>query len=156
MSTCERMGPLVSAYIDGEISPQDAAEIERHLAQCAECSRMAADFRAAAEAAQGILEPGDETWDRVWSRIESQVSTPAARPSIIEVIWRRAFWVAAAAALAIAFYVLAPGGRQVRHTVAGRHADFEIVSIEVASADYTPVLMTTDGGDLPVIWVEKI
>lgn len=38
---------LVMAYLDGELSPEQAARIATHLDQCAECRELAADLRGA-------------------------------------------------------------------------------------------------------------
>lgn len=41
---CEFSGRLV-AWIDGEVEPREATEIERHLAECAECRSCVEEFR---------------------------------------------------------------------------------------------------------------
>jgi anti-sigma factor RsiW len=43
---CERFIPLLSPYIDGEVSPADRVNVERHLAACRDCATRAADLRA--------------------------------------------------------------------------------------------------------------
>src|SRR5580658_1848203 len=36
---CDQMRELISAYADGELEAKERAEAERHLGDCAECSR---------------------------------------------------------------------------------------------------------------------
>src|SRR5437667_2802603 len=43
---CERVAPLISAELAGEIEAADHAELELHLAQCAACNAVATAFRA--------------------------------------------------------------------------------------------------------------
>ncbi|MGZ3458354.1 MAG: anti-sigma factor family protein [Archangium sp.] len=43
---CERFIPLLSPYIDGELSPAERVNVERHLAACRDCAGRAADLRA--------------------------------------------------------------------------------------------------------------
>ncbi|MBM7113185.1 anti-sigma factor family protein [Archangium primigenium] len=45
-SACERFIPLLSPYIDGEVSPADRVNVERHMAACRDCASRAADLRA--------------------------------------------------------------------------------------------------------------
>jgi anti-sigma factor RsiW len=35
--------PLLSAYLDGEVTPAERAQVERHLAGCVECARVLAE-----------------------------------------------------------------------------------------------------------------
>ncbi|WNG21197.1 anti-sigma factor family protein [Cystobacter fuscus] len=43
---CERFIPLLSPYIDGEVSPAERINVERHLGACRDCASRAADLRA--------------------------------------------------------------------------------------------------------------
>lgn len=43
---CDRIRPLLSAYLDGELEPPQQAEVAAHLAACQECARTLEDFRA--------------------------------------------------------------------------------------------------------------
>ena len=52
--TCDRVD--LSAFVDGELPPQQALEVERHLASCPACAAEIADLRALA-AALAVPEP---------------------------------------------------------------------------------------------------
>ncbi|MDC0712958.1 zf-HC2 domain-containing protein [Stigmatella sp. ncwal1] len=43
---CERFIPFLSPYIDGELTPAERVNVERHLSACKECMGRTADFRA--------------------------------------------------------------------------------------------------------------
>ena len=36
---CERMAPLITGYLDGELAAQEVTEVEEHLQQCSYCSQ---------------------------------------------------------------------------------------------------------------------
>jgi len=41
---CKSIRPLLSAYMDGELSPDDAARLQAHLAACADCRALLASY----------------------------------------------------------------------------------------------------------------
>jgi anti-sigma factor RsiW len=53
---CERFVPLLSPYIDGELTPTERVNVERHLSACKECTGRTADLRAES----GLLRVGLE------------------------------------------------------------------------------------------------
>ncbi len=76
----------LSAYLDGELDPIVAAQVEAHLAACRECQAVLIDLRlivAAAPAYRGT-EPGRDSWPAIRAAIEADrmVTFPAtARPA---------------------------------------------------------------------------
>jgi anti-sigma factor RsiW len=124
MSCTERHADLI-AYLDDELEPSARAELESHLAGCAECQALLAAERrlTAGFAALSPVElPGDFE-ARFWARVARESEAP--KPWWARVFTRRlslAFGGAAAAALAA---VLALRG--VRTEVADE-TDWQIVS----------------------------
>ena len=43
---CERFVPMLSPYVDGELTPAERVNVERHLSACRDCTGRAADLRA--------------------------------------------------------------------------------------------------------------
>lgn len=43
---CERFVPMLSPYVDGELTPAERVTVERHLSACRDCTGRAADLRA--------------------------------------------------------------------------------------------------------------
>ncbi|AGC48639.1 hypothetical protein MYSTI_07367 [Myxococcus stipitatus DSM 14675] len=43
---CERFVPMLSPYVDGEVTPAERVNVERHLAACRDCTGRTADLRA--------------------------------------------------------------------------------------------------------------
>lgn len=53
-SRCEDLSPALSAFCDGEASPEDAATLREHLRACAHCRATLRTFRAAPPAAAAL------------------------------------------------------------------------------------------------------
>jgi anti-sigma factor RsiW len=70
--------------IDGTIGAIRRAELERHLAECAECRSFLADMEAIRQTAGALdpLEPPDGVWLQIAGRLrqEGRVQPPPARP----------------------------------------------------------------------------
>jgi anti-sigma factor RsiW len=64
----------LSAYCDGELAPDDAAEVERHLAGCTECGRELALMRELG----GVMRTmsGNTVGRSVWSGVHRQLTRP--------------------------------------------------------------------------------
>lgn len=78
MSACERFRELIWALPD-ELTPEESAELEVHLGDCAGCRAEAAtraSVRDSLAAGAGEEAPGDEVLERVRARLE-----PPAAPA---------------------------------------------------------------------------
>ena len=70
---CKNCIDNLTAYLDGELLPEDDSQIRLHLASCAPCSRELQGFRQASDfmasnARELNLSPGS------WSRVQAQIS----------------------------------------------------------------------------------
>ena len=54
MTDCDRIGSLLSLYLEGETSPAEAAQIRGHLKACDECRSDYADMKATVELVRGL------------------------------------------------------------------------------------------------------
>jgi anti-sigma factor RsiW len=74
----------IQELIDGTIGAIHRAELERHLAECAECRSFLADMEAIGQTAGALdpLEPPDGVWLQIAGRLrqEGRVHPPPARP----------------------------------------------------------------------------
>jgi anti-sigma factor RsiW len=74
----------IQELIDGTIGAIRRAELERHLAECAECRSFLADMEAIGQTAGALdpLEPPDGVWLQIAGRLrqEGRVQPPPARP----------------------------------------------------------------------------
>jgi anti-sigma factor RsiW len=153
---CRNAENLLLAERDGVLSAEQRAALGGHLAACPSCRALQADLAAAMttlrEDAAGMPVPdADEEWRLLHAQIRAQGGR-RIRPA------GGAFWLkwlatplAAAAALAMAFYVgrataPAPGAEFPVPQVA--RADF----VEVADAGSTPIVYRDEESGWLVVW----
>lgn len=98
----------LSAWRDGELPPDEAAELEAHLASCAECRAALADLEALVAAAPDYrgAPPRADLWDGIAAQIEADrvVEFTGGAP-----VRRRWSWPARIAA-AVGLMALGAGG----------------------------------------------
>jgi hypothetical protein len=83
---CKRICDLLSAYLDGEVTPEEKANIEAHLPSCPRCraeleslSAMQDNLRGAFRSAAVEATPSPQAWEKIKDRLETKKS-------------RRGFW----------------------------------------------------------------
>jgi anti-sigma factor RsiW len=97
----------LSDYIDGSLSPSEREEVERHLAECEECSNTLADLRGVVARVQALNDrpPAGDLWPGIAAFIgEGEVVRPLKRSR------RVVFTVPQLLAAAIALMLLSAGG----------------------------------------------
>jgi anti-sigma factor (TIGR02949 family) len=80
----------LDAYLDGELAPDDARELEAHLAQCPQCARFR-DGRLALRAAIAAGIPTFTAPEALRQRVRSAVRVAAGAPArrfIVRGVWR--------------------------------------------------------------------
>ena len=81
---CTRYRESIQDLIDGTIGPIRRAELERHLAGCADCRALVADLETIRDAAASLdpLEPPARVWLQIAGRLrqEGRVAAPPAPP----------------------------------------------------------------------------
>jgi anti-sigma factor RsiW len=81
---CERFLPQLSPYVDGELSPAERVNVERHLTVCRDCTGRAADLRAESALLRVGLEMAvDEVDFKDFAQRVMAGVTPE-RPSLLE------------------------------------------------------------------------
>ena len=61
MKDCEYYREKISCLIDGELSPDETAELEAHIAECSECRALYDAFAAVSAALGGGMEEPPES-----------------------------------------------------------------------------------------------
>ncbi len=77
-SRCTEMGPLLSAFCDGEAGPRETAELREHLRACPACRATLRAYRAAPVAA-GALAPALPLHRSLWERARDALGELPAR-----------------------------------------------------------------------------
>jgi anti-sigma factor RsiW len=81
MTNCDEIRPRLAAWIDGEVEIDDKAAMDAHVACCANCSAIAADFQSIKAAA-----PPDLDVDSVglWNSIEDRLDGPEISSELLQ------------------------------------------------------------------------
>jgi anti-sigma factor RsiW len=91
---CKQCAEDLTAYLDGELSPNDSAQVKSHLAVCASCADEMRSFERAADFVEThrlelSLRPGS------WNAVRAQLPVEKASPSLFGFAasnrWRAAF-----------------------------------------------------------------
>lgn len=105
MAYCNEYLELISAAIDGALSPTEQEKLSAHLSSCQECQRLYDDL-SALHAAMAGLPPAEEVPAELKGRIMDAVAAeaeeakaPPFAPKKSTVRWQR--WLASAAVLAL-------------------------------------------------------
>ena len=113
---CDRTRPLLGAYADNELGPDQAAQVLTHLETCADCRRELDQIEGLGKLAKSVQHPKlvDDYWDwhrdRVWRRIlgADRRQAPSRRPSLA---WARLILPAVSAAVLV--FVIFAGWRML-------------------------------------------
>src|SRR5688572_25301195 len=72
---CRAFGHLVSPFVDGELSREEAGPFTTHLDTCRPCHRLVAEYRALDAAARRPAAPAVAAaeWDAAWGRIHGAI-----------------------------------------------------------------------------------
>ncbi|MBA3850326.1 MAG: hypothetical protein C0502_10095 [Opitutus sp.] len=145
---CRQATPLLSAARDGALSPEQRAGLARHVAECAACRQLQAEFAAAmaalrTDAARAAVPDADEEWRLLRARL----SAPAKRTRRLAPVAWFTLPLAAAAALALVFFAGRPAAPEL-DGVGLAQADF----VEVADPSATPIVYTDRESGVLVIW----
>lgn len=159
---CERFIPQLSPYIDGEVSPAERVNVERHLAACRDCASRAADLRAESALLRVGLEMAVDEVDfkdftqKVMARV-----TPD-RPPLLErlrislsemFLYHRTAMLSSMATAAVLVLVGIPVVLHQQAAPVGYGADRMRVRAVSASGDerVAPVVLESDDGST-IIW----
>ncbi|NIS75352.1 MAG: hypothetical protein GTO08_08745 [Deltaproteobacteria bacterium] len=74
---CREIQEVLSAYVDGEIGPQEKTRVEEHLPSCNDCSRVLSEFRAAIGHVRKLEELDPPPW--LSGKIMAQVKSEAEK-----------------------------------------------------------------------------
>lgn len=105
MSYCDESIELISAALDGSLSPEEQAKLEAHLAQCPDCKALYEDL---SRIHQSLLDlPPVEVPEGLTGRIMEAVAAEAAASKVVPLpkpkksarTWQR--WAVTAAAVAV-------------------------------------------------------
>ena len=146
---CRDIEPLILAERDGVLTPTRHAALSAHVATCRACRQLSANLGEAAgflntEAANVAVPDVDKEWRALRAHLSGATAKTGRKRPLAPIIWFSAPF-AAAAALAIGFFVTRPAAPQSASTQVAEHAD------PSGSAASTIAYVDKDSGWL-VVW----
>jgi hypothetical protein len=101
---CDLMCERLSAYIEGDLTPDEQARAEQHLGECETCAEALVELRAiAGEAAQlPLLSPSRDLWAGIEARISTPITLLDSAPARVRRAPQRQWQYAIAAAALVA------------------------------------------------------
>jgi anti-sigma factor RsiW len=163
-----RLGRILTAYVDGELSTAERGRVERHLASCPACARELDSIKASDRIIRTASppRPSGEQWRLFGTELSASLDevdregrrtarTRDALPIYYGAARRRTLAIASAcAAVVLAVLLLGPGGG-VRRLVPGTSGGNECIvrSLETQAAGYTPMSFTSGSPQMTIIWV---
>lgn len=80
--TCDRAALLVDDLVDGTLGDTERAELNAHLAECAECRSLAADLDELHRVARElpVRSPRGTAWARIAEQLDADARVPGQRP----------------------------------------------------------------------------
>ena len=104
--SCDRIRPMLTGYLEGDLASEDGSIVRGHLRECAECRRVASDEAALRDGLRQLppVDPPASLWAGVQAQLAAAEVADARRPA-----WRRAVarWMPAAPRFAAAGLVAA-------------------------------------------------
>ena len=159
---CWLARPRLSAYQDGELSPETRRRVGAHLGRCEACRQELAGLgRLRTALVSDALDPPEAVWTAFWPQVRARLATEPPPP---EPAWRRAWEVVtsrprltlapavAACALAV-LAVVAPWQPRILH---GPNPAVDGPGSQPAALDQVVIQsIETDDPDLPVMVYES-
>lgn len=79
--TCEDVRPLLSRWIDGELTPGERENVDDHLRSCAKCRETLLSYERSGEAIKSPVERSESYWEDLALRIERAIAREDSRAS---------------------------------------------------------------------------
>jgi len=143
MNECGKFEDLISAYIDGEVTSEERAELMAHVENCPHCAELLAIYTDISLIASEDVEPPEELLAGVMAevhKINAKKAAPAKKAKVIYLRWAA---IAACAALVIFAGTRFMPGTNLDSATGGVSAPAANGFAGSATADN---IVTTDGG----------
>ncbi|MCI0573469.1 MAG: zf-HC2 domain-containing protein [Myxococcaceae bacterium] len=162
---CERFLPLLSPYIDGELSPAERGHVERHLSACLVCTGRVADLRAEGGLIRvGLEMAADEVDFSGFAQAVLARVTPE-RPPLLERLrisvsefftYRHGMMMTSLATAAVVLLVAVPLLLRGRAPVGYAQERMELQAVKMAEEVHVkPVVLQADEGGDSIVWYGK-
>jgi predicted anti-sigma-YlaC factor YlaD len=149
---CENFGPLLSAYLDAELSYEERDELEKHLETCETCSQFLRELRETEEITKKALSPEFEPpvdLSGVWEEIEARIDFgPSIWKRMKKSVVKPVVWLPGAVATGAVVLLI------ILFPLRSEHPPMELSRVEsVYSATGQVMVLQTPGFGRPLIWI---
>lgn len=151
MSACERLGPLLDAFHDGELRGLRQWRIQRHVGGCAACRETLAEIEPIGNWVREIASAGStpDLWADVQRQLPATARTaPPARPRFRPLFAMPALGAVAAAGVVAALMFTGPADRT--GGLFGTTPDRVVRSLNTHGR---PVMVLSGPDDETIIWL---
>jgi anti-sigma factor RsiW len=158
---CKSYLPMLSPFIDGELSPADRLTVEQHLSACPDCTGRVADLRAESALVRLGMEMLAEEADFTGFTQKVMARVTPEKPPLLErwrlalselFLYQRGALVTAAATVAVVVLgVLLLTREGTPAGYGGERIAVENVQVD-EGANVSPVVLNTDDGNA-IIWL---
>lgn len=149
---CAFYGPLLNAYLDGELPEKERKEIEAHLETCQKCRQLVQELEQIGdtlkEAFADVPEPEIDLTD-IWEKIEAKANFgPSIWQRFKDLFIKPVIWLPATAAVAVAAALV------FTISIRTMHVPLEMSRVEsvYSQSGQVMVLQTAKSGR-PIIWI---
>lgn len=159
---CERFVPMLSPYVDGELTPAERVNVERHLSACRDCTGRAADLRAESGLLRVGLDMAVDDVDFKDFALKVMARVTPEKPPLLErlklslsemFLYQRTAMVSSFATAAVLALVAVPLLMRDRAPVGYAGERMTVKAIQpYQDARVAPVVMETDNGGT-IIWL---
>lgn len=159
---CERFVPMLSPYVDGELTPAERVNVERHLSACRDCTGRAADLRAESGLLRVGLDMAVDDVDFKDFALKVMARVTPEKPPLLErmklalsemFLYQRTAMISSLATAAVLLLVGLPLLLSDRAPVGYAAERMTVKSIQpYQNARVAPVVMETDNGGT-IIWL---
>jgi anti-sigma factor RsiW len=159
---CKTFVPMLSPFIDGELSPADRQLVERHVSVCQDCVGRVADLRAESGLVRLGMEMLAEEADFTGFAQKVMARVTPERPPVWERVrlsvtefftYHRGAMVTAAVSAAVVLLIAVPLLMRDRTPLGYASEQIAIQQVSVdESARVSPVVLNTDDGNA-IIWL---
>jgi predicted anti-sigma-YlaC factor YlaD len=101
----------ISAWLDGQLGPEETAQVELHLRQCESCFLLQKEMASTTELFRGL--EALETPAYLWTRITAELPRPVTHDRFSWLRWQGIEWVRRRQILAVAAVLVAITGSAI-------------------------------------------
>ena len=162
MKACEKIDRVLDAYAAGELSDEQAFEVEKHLQRCSRCAVQLANIQQIKRMAnEDLPQPSQREWDNVWREMSPIITAtePASPSRRVRILWPVVTSLAAMILAVVAWRLMLPFPPELSETqpmVVSKTSEAEIESAEAENPEYCVAVRPAHDDAPAVVWIIRV